>query len=69
MSIKQVGKILKNPLFFLVRGKWIERNEPLIVLDVSEDLDSALKRVWNEDADYVLIGFRIPQPSKREEGK
>lgn len=46
-------------MFFLVKGRWVERNEPLIVVDVTCDLNETLKRPGNEIADYVLIGFRI----------
>ncbi len=59
MSLKLFLKLFRKPLFFLVKGTWIERNEPLIVLDVSPDLKTALNRKGNEKAEYVLIGFKL----------
>jgi hypothetical protein len=61
MRLKYLLELLRNPLFFLVRGQWIERNEPLIIVDVTTDLKSTLKRPGNENAEYVLIGFKVPK--------
>lgn len=52
-------RIFKRPLFLLVKPMWIERNEPLTVLDVSSDLKGMLARKGNEDGHYVLIGFDV----------
>ena len=59
-TIKRLGK----PVFFLVSSQWIERNEPLRVIDITsyEDLKYTLKRKGNERAEYVMLGFKVRPP-------
>ena len=57
--LNKLAKFLPwKPLFFLVKGRWVERNEPLMVIDIGDDLKYLLRRPGNEKAEYVLIGFR-----------
>lgn len=67
MKLRAFLQLLRNPIFFLVRGQWIERNEPLIVIDVSDHLDKHwLARKGNEKAEYIMIGFKLPKPAAHQ---
>ena len=59
MSIKMLLRLLRSPVFFLVKSKWVERNEPLMIVDTGSDLKHLLRREGNEKAEYVLVGFRV----------
>lgn len=58
---KLLLKMLRRPVFFLVKKPWIERNEPLVVVDMTQDqdLEWCLKRPGNEKAQYILVGFEV----------
>lgn len=59
MSLKTLLSLFRKPVFFLVKFKWIERNEPLMVVDMGSNLKSLLNRKGNECAEYIIIGFKV----------
>jgi hypothetical protein len=59
MKLKMFLELFRKPYFFLIKGKLIERNFPITLVDVGTDLNYLLKRKGNEEANYVFIGFKV----------